>query len=214
MKWTKATLTPRRSRRARQSGLFPFLTSQAVGSRPQRVREQLRMRAWISGRILDTNDDRLSRDPSRGFVTQQPSCPSPGAANRSPKRRRRSRSRRSQGIRCSSWTRLPRNGSGRSNAAERALIAAAPSLPTSEIGRRRRELVWERQQTAEMLVRLAHLSGVRPVPWLSPVPVSLKSLGLPATSAPVCSTSRESSRTAASCTPGLGVRSSTSSCCV
>lgn len=67
------------------------------------------------------------------------------------------------------------------DAAERALIAAAPSLPTSEIGRRRRELVWERQQTAEMLVRLAHLSGVRPVPWLSPVPVSLKSLGLPAT---------------------------------
>jgi HAD superfamily hydrolase (TIGR01509 family) len=49
-----------------------------------------------------------------------------------------------------------------------------------ELDRRQRELVQERQQTAQMLVRLARVSGVQPVPWLSPVPVTPKLLGLPA----------------------------------
>lgn len=65
--------------------------------------------------------------------------------------------------------------------AQRALDAAAGSLPASDLQRRRRELARERQQTAEQLARLAHLTHVRPAPWLSPVPVSAKMLGLPAT---------------------------------
>ncbi|MGZ8794957.1 MAG: HAD family hydrolase [Gaiellaceae bacterium] len=67
------------------------------------------------------------------------------------------------------------------DAAELALIAAGRSLPPSELAQRRRKLVRERQQTAEMLARLAHVAGVRSVPWLSPVPVTTKMLGLPAT---------------------------------
>ncbi|MGZ8702396.1 MAG: HAD family hydrolase [Gaiellaceae bacterium] len=67
------------------------------------------------------------------------------------------------------------------DAAELALIAAGRSLPPSELAQRRRKLVRERQQTAEMLARLAHVAGVRSVPWLSPVPVTAKMLGLPAT---------------------------------
>ena len=39
----------------------------------------------------------------------------------------------------------------------------------------------ERQQTARMLVDLAQMAGVRPVPWLAPVPLSATMLGLPAT---------------------------------
>jgi HAD superfamily hydrolase (TIGR01509 family) len=67
------------------------------------------------------------------------------------------------------------------DAAQRALEAAAGSLPPSDLGQRRRELVRERQQTAEMLARLARSTGVRSVPWLAPVPVSTKMLGLPGT---------------------------------
>ena len=36
-------------------------------------------------------------------------------------------------------------------------------------------------QTAEMLVRLARLRGIQPVPWLSPVPLNSRMLGLPNT---------------------------------
>ena len=65
------------------------------------------------------------------------------------------------------------------DAAQRALSAAAGSLPAQELEHRRRELAWERQETAKELARLARVTGVRPVPWLSPVPVSTKMLGLP-----------------------------------
>jgi beta-phosphoglucomutase-like phosphatase (HAD superfamily) len=67
------------------------------------------------------------------------------------------------------------------DAAQRALTAATGSLPAHELERRRRALAHERQQTAEVLVRLASVAGVRPAPWLSPVPVSREMLGLPAT---------------------------------
>jgi beta-phosphoglucomutase-like phosphatase (HAD superfamily) len=65
------------------------------------------------------------------------------------------------------------------DAVQRALSAASGSLSAAELERRRRELVRERQRTAKMLVRLAQVTGVKPEPWLSPVPVSRKMLGLP-----------------------------------
>jgi HAD superfamily hydrolase (TIGR01509 family) len=58
------------------------------------------------------------------------------------------------------------------------LGAADRSLPASELGLRRHELREERNQTAELLGRLARASGVRPTPWLSPVPLTTRSLGL------------------------------------
>lgn len=64
------------------------------------------------------------------------------------------------------------------DAAQRALSAAVGSLPAQELEHQRRELAWERQETAKELARLAYVTGVRPVPWLSPVPVSTKMLGL------------------------------------
>lgn len=67
------------------------------------------------------------------------------------------------------------------DAAQRALSAAGGSLPVHEVARRRRELLEERQQTTKLLARLAYVTGIRPVPWLSPVPVTTKMLGLPAT---------------------------------
>jgi hypothetical protein len=48
------------------------------------------------------------------------------------------------------------------DAAERALVAAGDSLPSAELMRRRRQLVQERQHTAETLMRLAKARGVRP----------------------------------------------------
>ena len=65
------------------------------------------------------------------------------------------------------------------DSAERALSAAAGSLPPSELARRRGDLGRERQQTAETLVRLARLHGIQPLPWLSPVPLNANMLGLP-----------------------------------
>ena len=67
------------------------------------------------------------------------------------------------------------------DAAQRALSAAADTLPAGELARRRRELAGERQQTARALARLAVVTGVHPIPWLSPAPVTTKMLGLPAT---------------------------------
>jgi HAD superfamily hydrolase (TIGR01509 family) len=64
--------------------------------------------------------------------------------------------------------------------AQRALRAAGGQLPAPELGRRQRELAWERQETAKALRRLAKVTGVRPMPWLSPVPVTTNMLGLPA----------------------------------
>src|SRR5688500_4233213 len=65
------------------------------------------------------------------------------------------------------------------DAAHRALGAAGGSIPASEIAERSRELSRERAQTAEALVRLAETIGVRPTPWLSPIPMSSRMLGLP-----------------------------------
>lgn len=65
------------------------------------------------------------------------------------------------------------------DAAERALSAASESLPGPELAERRRRLARERQETATSLARLAHVAGVQPVPWLSPVPVNTRLLGLP-----------------------------------
>jgi HAD superfamily hydrolase (TIGR01509 family) len=66
------------------------------------------------------------------------------------------------------------------DAVQRALSAAGGSLPSSELEQRGRALAHERQETAMMLTRLAQVTGVRPVPWLSPVPVIRQMLGLPA----------------------------------
>jgi beta-phosphoglucomutase-like phosphatase (HAD superfamily) len=77
---------------------------------------------------------------------------------------------------------LDRIGSGWQqalDAAERALGAAERSLPPSYLAQRRRGLALERQQTAAILSRLAHVTGSLPEPWLSPVPVTAEMLGLP-----------------------------------
>jgi beta-phosphoglucomutase-like phosphatase (HAD superfamily) len=66
------------------------------------------------------------------------------------------------------------------DSAQRALSAAGGLLPGPELERRQRELARERQQTVKVLAGLAKLAGVRPVPWLSPVPMTTQMLGLPA----------------------------------
>lgn len=66
------------------------------------------------------------------------------------------------------------------DAAQRALAAAGEALPTAYLGPKRRDLAQEREQTGRLLVDVAELAGVRPVPWLSPVPVTNRMLGLPA----------------------------------
>lgn len=57
------------------------------------------------------------------------------------------------------------------NAADRAFTA-------EERGRLSRSLARERAETAVLLERLAHTTGVHNVPWLSPVPIHPSSLGL------------------------------------
>jgi beta-phosphoglucomutase-like phosphatase (HAD superfamily) len=64
------------------------------------------------------------------------------------------------------------------DAGELALRAAAQTLPASYLGQRRRELIQERQETAELLKSVARVTGARQVPWLSPVPVSKQRIGL------------------------------------
>ena len=64
---------------------------------------------------------------------------------------------------------------------QRALVAAGRFLPAAELERGRRELELERKQAARALARLAAATGVRPAPWLSPVPVTPTMLGLQAT---------------------------------
>jgi beta-phosphoglucomutase-like phosphatase (HAD superfamily) len=66
------------------------------------------------------------------------------------------------------------------DAAASALEAAGGSLSVADLGKRRYELVQERQRVLETLVRLADVTGARPMPWLSPVPVTATMLGLPA----------------------------------
>jgi beta-phosphoglucomutase-like phosphatase (HAD superfamily) len=67
------------------------------------------------------------------------------------------------------------------DADEDALEAATGELSPAELGRRRHELALERRATAETLAHVAHVAGVHPVPWLSPVPISARMLGLPTT---------------------------------
>jgi beta-phosphoglucomutase-like phosphatase (HAD superfamily) len=66
------------------------------------------------------------------------------------------------------------------DADERALGAATESLPGAEVGHRRTHLAQERIEVARALTRLAHVEGVHPRPWLSPIPVDNDMLGLPA----------------------------------
>jgi HAD superfamily hydrolase (TIGR01509 family) len=61
-----------------------------------------------------------------------------------------------------------------------ALDAADRAFTDEERGRLRRSLAQERAETAVLLERLAHTSGVHNVPWLAPMPVHPSSLGLPA----------------------------------
>ena len=65
------------------------------------------------------------------------------------------------------------------DAGELALRAAVDTLPATYLGQRRRELVQERQETAELLKTVARMTGARQLPWLSPVPVSKQMIGLP-----------------------------------
>ena len=66
------------------------------------------------------------------------------------------------------------------DAGDLALRAAAESLPASYLNERRRELVRERQDTVELLEAVARATGIRPLPWLSPVPVRKQMIGLSA----------------------------------
>ena len=59
-----------------------------------------------------------------------------------------------------------------------AVQAADRVFSPEERGRLRRELAQERAETAVLLERLAHTTGVHNVPWLSPVPLHPSSLGL------------------------------------
>ena len=65
------------------------------------------------------------------------------------------------------------------DAAHHALTAAAGSLPASDVACRHRALAEERREVSESLARLAQTAHIQPVPWLSPVPVTMRMLGLP-----------------------------------
>ena len=65
------------------------------------------------------------------------------------------------------------------DAAYHALTAAAGSLPASDVACRHRALAEERREVSESLARLAQTAHIQPVPWLSPVPLTMRMLGLP-----------------------------------
>lgn len=65
------------------------------------------------------------------------------------------------------------------DAAESALAAAHGPVHVPNLDARRHELAQERVATAQILTRLGRLTGVQPLPWLSPVPVTTRMLGLP-----------------------------------
>jgi beta-phosphoglucomutase-like phosphatase (HAD superfamily) len=67
------------------------------------------------------------------------------------------------------------------DASDRALTSSGKALSAAEHALRRKALDEERRRAAEELADLARMAGVRPAPWLSPVPVDNKMLGLPAT---------------------------------
>ena len=66
------------------------------------------------------------------------------------------------------------------DAADDALAPTHGPVHITNADGRRQELVQERRRTAQLLDRLGRLTGVQPLPWLSPVPVTTKMLGLPA----------------------------------
>jgi HAD superfamily hydrolase (TIGR01509 family) len=63
----------------------------------------------------------------------------------------------------------------------RALNAVDGILPGDQIGTRLYDLTRERHEVEQLLTRLAHTTGARPVPWIAQVPVTRKALGLPET---------------------------------
>ncbi len=65
------------------------------------------------------------------------------------------------------------------DAADQALAAAHGPVHISHAEDRRRELAQERVGTARLLTQLGRLTGVQPLPWLSPVPLTTRLLGLP-----------------------------------
>ena len=65
------------------------------------------------------------------------------------------------------------------DSAQRALSADAGVLPAAEVAHRQRDLTRERQDAADMLASLAHVTRIHPAPWLSPIPVTTELLGLP-----------------------------------
>ena len=60
-----------------------------------------------------------------------------------------------------------------------AVDAADRVLTDDERSRRRRSLAQERAETAALLARLAHTTGLHTVPWLAPMPLHPAALGLP-----------------------------------
>jgi HAD superfamily hydrolase (TIGR01509 family) len=67
------------------------------------------------------------------------------------------------------------------DAAEQAVRHAGKALSPPEREQRRRALAQERAATSVALERLAREAGIRPLPWLSPVPLTPAMLGLPRT---------------------------------
>lgn len=65
------------------------------------------------------------------------------------------------------------------DANERALDAASGTLTDSELARSRHEHSEERRQTAIALARLARTARVRTEPWLPPMAITTKMLGVP-----------------------------------
>ena len=64
------------------------------------------------------------------------------------------------------------------DAGEFALRAAVETLPAAYLSQHRRDLTQEHHETAELLKGVARARGIRPLPWLSPVPVNKQMLGL------------------------------------
>ena len=65
------------------------------------------------------------------------------------------------------------------DAVDHALSSNVGLLPVTDLQRKRRALAQEREQIGTMLARVAQLTGTRTAPWLAPLPVSRKMLGLP-----------------------------------
>jgi HAD superfamily hydrolase (TIGR01509 family) len=64
------------------------------------------------------------------------------------------------------------------DAADRGLSVGGRTMRDPDLLSRRRALVHERRETAELLARVAAVGGTRTTPWLSPVPITPSMLGL------------------------------------